>query len=146
MRLTRDHAMLIFWWESNNLGWNLLVLTTNLMSKLFGVPALWQYRLWSFQTRGMKLERFLPKNQHTQRKSLNFENWISMGLRSFQKSEFQKSNISILPCTKLMNNEILVVFQCEKWFTYQTTWFKTHLLRFFNWKLSQIFDFINKKQ
>ena len=70
----------------------------------------WQYRLWSFQTRGMKLERFLPKNQHTQRKSLNFENWISMGLRSFQKSEFQKSNISILPCTKLMNNEILVVF------------------------------------
>ena len=107
---------------------------------------LWQYRLWSFQTRGMKLERFLPKNQHTQRKSLNFENWISMGLRSFQKSEFQKSNISILPCTKLMNNEILVVFQCEKWFTYQTTWFKTHLLRFFNWKLSQIFDFINKKQ
>ena len=72
--------------------------------------ALWQYRLWSFPTRGMKLERFLPKNQHTQRKSLNFENWISMGLRSFQKSEFQKSNISILPCTKLMNNEILVVF------------------------------------
>ena len=35
---------------------------------------LWQYRLWSFQTRGMKLERFLPKNQHTQRKLLNFEN------------------------------------------------------------------------
>ena len=23
-----------------------------------------------------------------------------------------------------MNNEILVVFQCEKWFVYQTTWFK----------------------
>ena len=110
------------------------------------ISRVWQYRLWSFQTRGMKLERFLPKNQHTQRKSLNFENWISMGLRSFQKSEFQKSNISILPCTKLMNNEMLVVFQCEKWFTYQTTWFKTHLLRFFNWKLSQIFDFINKKQ
>ena len=50
--------------------------------------ALWQYRLWSFQTRGTKLERFLPKNQHTQRKLLNFENWISGGLRSFQKSEF----------------------------------------------------------
>ena len=108
--------------------------------------SLWQYGLWSFQTAVTKLERVLPKNQQTQRKSLNFENWISMGLRSFQKSEFQKSNISILPCTKLMNNEILVVFQCEKWFTYQTTWFKTHLLRFFNWKLSQIFDFINKKQ
>ena len=29
--------------------------------------------------------RFLPKNQHTQRKLFNFENWISGGLRSFQK-------------------------------------------------------------
>ena len=34
-----------------------------------------QYGLWSFQTGGTKLERFLPKNQHTQRKFLNFENW-----------------------------------------------------------------------
>ena len=25
----------------------------------------WQYGLWSFQTGGKKLERFLPKNQHT---------------------------------------------------------------------------------
>ena len=47
-----------------------------------------QYGLWSFQTEGTKLERFLPKNQHTQRKLLNFENWINGGLRSFQKSEF----------------------------------------------------------
>ena len=38
---------------------------------------LWQYGLWSFQTGGTKLERFLPKNQHTQRKSLNFENWVN---------------------------------------------------------------------
>ena len=39
---------------------------------------LWQYGLWSFQTVGWgtKLERFLPKNQHTQRKLLNFENWV----------------------------------------------------------------------
>ena len=49
---------------------------------------LWQYGLWSFQTGGTKLERFLPENQHTQRKLLNFENWISGGLRIFQKSEF----------------------------------------------------------
>ena len=34
---------------------------------------------------GTKLERFLPKNQLTQRKLLNFENWIGAGLRSFQK-------------------------------------------------------------
>ena len=38
---------------------------------------LWQYGLWSFQTGGTKLERFLPKNQHTQRKILNFENWLN---------------------------------------------------------------------
>ena len=48
---------------------------------------LWQYGLWSFQTGGTKLERFLPKNQDTQRKLLNFENWINGALRSFQKSE-----------------------------------------------------------
>ena len=38
---------------------------------------LWQYGLWSFKTGGKKLERFLPKNQHTQRKLLNFENWFN---------------------------------------------------------------------
>ena len=32
----------------------------------------WQYGLWSFQAGGTKLDRFLPKNQHTQRKLLNF--------------------------------------------------------------------------
>ena len=26
---------------------------------------------------GTKLERFLPKNQHTQRKLLNFDNWTN---------------------------------------------------------------------
>ena len=38
---------------------------------------LWQYRLWSFQGGATKLERFLPKNQLTQRKWLNFEFWIN---------------------------------------------------------------------
>ena len=37
---------------------------------------LWQYGLSIFQAEGIKLERFLAKNQHTQRKSLNFENWV----------------------------------------------------------------------
>ena len=32
---------------------------------------LWQYGLWSFQTWGTKLERFLPKNQNTQRELFN---------------------------------------------------------------------------
>ena len=39
--------------------------------------AVWQYGLWSFQTGDTKLERFLPKNKHTQRKLLNFEFWIN---------------------------------------------------------------------
>ena len=30
-----------------------------------------------FSNGGTKLEIFLPTNQHTQRKSLNFENWIN---------------------------------------------------------------------
>ena len=41
------------------------------------VQPLWQYGLWSFQTGGTKLERFLTKNQHTQRKLLNFDNWVN---------------------------------------------------------------------
>ena len=66
---------------------------------ILAVCSIWQYGLWSFQTGGTKLERFLPKNQHTQRKLLNFKNWISWGLRSFLKSEFYKSIIFILPFT-----------------------------------------------
>ena len=38
---------------------------------------LWQYGLWSFQTGDTKLEIFLPKNQHIQKKLLNFEFWIN---------------------------------------------------------------------
>ena len=37
----------------------------------------WQYGLWSFQTGGTKSEKILPKNQHTQRKLLNFENRVN---------------------------------------------------------------------
>ena len=36
---------------------------------------IWQYRLWSLKFRNTKLQRVLPKNQHTQRKLLNFENF-----------------------------------------------------------------------
>ena len=34
--------------------------------------------MWCFQAGGTKkgIERFLPKNQHTQRKLLNFVNWV----------------------------------------------------------------------
>ena len=39
--------------------------------------SLWQYRMWSFQAGGTKLERFLHKNQQTKRKLLNFKFWIN---------------------------------------------------------------------
>ena len=56
-------------------------------------PKLWQYGLWSFQTGGRKLERFLPKNHHTQRKLSNFENWI---IRSFQKPVLKVNHCHLL--------------------------------------------------
>ena len=57
---------------------------------------LWQYGLWTFQTGGTNLEIFLPKNQHTQRKLLNFENWINGGLRVLKINYFHpKSTIHI---------------------------------------------------
>ena len=37
-----------------------------------------QYGLSNFQGRGTKLERLLPKNQHRQRKLLNFANWCNV--------------------------------------------------------------------
>ena len=45
---------------------------------------------------GTKLERLLPKNQHTQRKLLNFENWISGGHRSFQTSVLKVNYFHLL--------------------------------------------------
>ena len=34
-------------------------------------------RVMEFSSGSTKLELFLPKNQHTQRKLLNFENWVN---------------------------------------------------------------------
>jgi hypothetical protein len=74
--------------ESTKIGHNLKKFPILAYCQNLTLCSLWQYGLWSFQTGGSKLERFLHKNQHTQRKLLNFENWINGGLRSFQKSEF----------------------------------------------------------
>ena len=58
------------------------------VSELFLVLAIWLYRLWSLPTGDTKLERFLPKNQHTQRQLLNFENWITGGPQKFSKISY----------------------------------------------------------
>ena len=58
---------------------------------------LWHYRLWSFQGRGTKLERFLHKNQHAQRKLLNFENWTNGEPQYLAKIRVFKVDYIILP-------------------------------------------------
>ena len=52
-------------------------------------PLLWQYGLWSFQTGGTKLERFLLKNQNTQRKLLKFENLVNGEISKSANIDFQ---------------------------------------------------------
>ena len=42
-------------------------------------------RVVEFSNGGTKLERFSPKNQQTQRKLLNFENWVNGLMGSCQK-------------------------------------------------------------
>ena len=68
------------------------------------IHTLWQYGLWSFHTGGTKLERFLPKNQHTQRKLMNFENWVN-GEVSKIRRHFRNKSRSILILSKNVNNE-----------------------------------------
>ena len=60
----------------------------NMHLKPYCTYILWQYGFWSFLAGGTKLERFLPKNQHTQRKLLNFENWVN-GCQKVPKFDFQ---------------------------------------------------------
>ena len=83
---------------------------------------LWQYGLSCFQMGGIKWERFLPKNQHTQRKFLNFENWTG-SLSRLQKSKFLKLIISFFH-----------YFWCQNW----DQWHKmsgknTHIYFFYVW-------------
>ena len=62
------------------------------------VSNLWQFGLWSFQTGVKKLERFVPRNQHTQRKLLNFENWVnrevSESVKKYQNLTFKVNFLS----------------------------------------------------
>ena len=49
----------------------------------------WQYELWSFQTGDTRLERFLPRNQHTQRKLLNLSFGLMASCQKGPKFDFQ---------------------------------------------------------
>ena len=53
--------------------------------------------LWSFLTGYIRLERFLPKNQHPQRIFLNFKNWTNGGPQKLAKIRVFKIDYFILP-------------------------------------------------
>ena len=61
-------------------------------------------RVVEFSKGGTKLERFLPKNQHTQRKLMNFENWVN-GVVSKNRRYFRNKRRSILMLSKNVNNK-----------------------------------------
>ena len=57
----------------------------------------WQYGLLSFQMGGTKMERFLPKNQHTQRKFLNWFNKKVSKVTKFDQNLNFKVNFLYYP-------------------------------------------------
>ena len=57
--------------------WQTVCVSANSRLNITWLCKVWHYRLWSFKTRDTKLERFLHKNPHTQRKLLNFEIWTN---------------------------------------------------------------------
>ena len=76
---------------------------------------LWQYGLWSFQTRGTKLERFLHKNQHTQRKLLNFENSTNGEPQQLAKIRVFKVDYFILPLFLVAKLRSVAKFFKNEW-------------------------------
>ena len=63
--------------------------------------SLWQYRLFNFREGDTKSERFLPKNQRTQRKLLNFENWTNGEPQYLAKIRGFKVDYFDFSCIKL---------------------------------------------
>ena len=96
LKLWRSQTQLVYVWSkwfslcNKDLEKSTKWLHIMTMFSLIGC-GLWQYGLWSFQTGDIKLERFLPKNQHTQRKLLNFVFWINGELSKSAKIWLSKS-------------------------------------------------------
>ena len=85
-----------------------------------------------FQVRDTKLVRFLPKNQHTQRKLLNFENLCSGELSKIRHHFRKLSNLKINVTGKSLSEALLfaehgenmlcteIVLNVKKQFLYTT--------------------------
>ena len=82
------------------------------------VYPLWQYRLWSFQGRDTKLERFVAKNQLWQmklpRKLPNLENWSSSGM-AIKKCQNSTLKVNFLRQTSSEIRIFLNFFFIEKY-------------------------------
>ena len=80
---------------------------------------LWQYWLWSFQAGGTKLKKKLHKNQHTQRKLLNFEFWINGDLSKighhFSSKSIWKINLSNNVNNKKCASKLVFLNEFEFW-------------------------------
>ena len=88
-------------------------------------PALpvWQYRLWSFQMGGTKFERWLPKNQHTQKKLLNSENWVNGEVSKVPKFDQNLTFKVNFLCQKLSKSFSIFFFFEE--YQFRSTFFVT---------------------
>ena len=71
------------------------------------------YAMASFQTGDTNFERFLPKNQNTQRKLLDFENWCSREL-SKNEHNFSIKVVQKLMLSKNFNTKKLAFFREKK--------------------------------
>ena len=63
-------------------------------------------RVVEFSNGGTKLEKILPKNQHTKRKLLNFENWVygEVSKIRHQKMSIKKDILQWKTIEKYSNN------------------------------------------
>ena len=104
--------------------WALMILESYIIRKL------WQYGLWSFQ-----LERFLPKNQHTQRKLLNFDNSVNGEVSKSAKIWLSKSIFYV----KIFSNASQFFFIEE--YQFRSTFFDKLIFKsLYFLKLCPIFD------
>ena len=84
----------------------------------------------SFHEGGTKLDRFLPKDQHIQKKLLNFENWFSGELSNmghyFRKQRDSKINVikKCAPKLTFFNEKKMV--KDSNYFRHRKCW---HFLR-----------------
>ena len=63
--------------QKSEKNYGIILTKLDVIQQAWDICWVWQYGLWSFQAGDTKLERFLHKNQHTQRKLLNFQFWIN---------------------------------------------------------------------